>query len=291
MPKAAATIACPDRPAPMAWPVEPTVTYVEPDYFALPPLQALRRRASSRLSRYLERSPRRLALERPLVSFTFDDAPVSAYELGAEALERAGGRGVYFVASGLVGQRTKHYRIVDAAAVRDLRRRGHEIGLHGHSHCPLAWLDADALRVEMERNRAELAEIDDEIDARNFAYPFGMVALERKRQIAAMTDSARGIVPGINCNGFDAQHLRTYELANARLNRAELFAQLERARRLRGWLIFTLHDVAPDPSPFGCSPDLFQAALQGALARGFEIVTVAQALARSGPGIASGAAA
>ena len=53
-------------------------------------------------------------------------------------------------------------------------------------------------------------------------------------------------------------------------------ACLDAARRKRGWLIFTLHDVSASPSPFGCTPALLRAALEGAAARGFEIVTVAR---------------
>jgi hypothetical protein len=51
--------------------------------------------------------------------------------------------------------------------------------------------------------------------------------------------------------------------------------------KIRGWLIFCIHDIANHPSPYGCTPDLLEAAIEGARRRGVEAVTVAQGLARS----------
>ena len=188
---------------------------------ALPRLESRsrlsRRRASSRLSRYFARAPRRLVNARPMVSFTFDDAAASAHTIGAPMVEQAGGRGVYYIATGLVGRRTTHYSIVDRSQVRELHARGHEIGMHGHSHCAVGWLKPQALRDELARNCDELARIDSRIEALNFAYPFGLVAVERKRALAEITTSSRSIAPGMNAGLFDAQYLRSVELANARL--------------------------------------------------------------------------
>jgi peptidoglycan/xylan/chitin deacetylase (PgdA/CDA1 family) len=257
------------------------IALAPPRYRDLSWIEAARRRASSRLSRYFARTPHRLDNARPLVSFTFDDAAASAHTLGAPLLERAGARGVFYIATGLVGRRTTDYAMLDRSAVRDLHRRGHEIGLHGHHHSAVGWLGRDALREEIHRNQGELAEIDAGIAARNFAYPFGIVSVERKRALAEITSSSRSIAPGVNPRRFDSQYLRSVELADARLTPRRLADWLETARRSRGWLVFTLHDISPSPSPFGCTPGLLKAAILGAVSRGFEIVTVAQALAQS----------
>jgi peptidoglycan/xylan/chitin deacetylase (PgdA/CDA1 family) len=115
--------------------------------------------------------------------------------VGASLVERAGGRGVYYIATSLLGRRTTHYPIVNRSEVRDLFVRGHEIGLHGHGHYAVGSLNNDGLRDDLERNRAELADIDIGIDARNFAYPFGLVAVERKRTLAGISSSSRSIAP------------------------------------------------------------------------------------------------
>ena len=247
----------------------------------VPVARTLLRRASSRLARYLLRAPRRLRSDRPLISFTFDDAPRSAFTTGAPILESAGGRGVFYIASGLIETAYPCYELVRPADIRDLRRRGHEIALHGFRHAPVTELSAEALRADIARNRADLEAIEPGLGSPNFAYPFGQLALGAKSTLSGLVGSSRGIVPGVNGDGFDAQNLRSVELADARLSRAQMADWLNRAARLRGWLIFTLHDVADRPSPYGCTPTFLRSALEGAAARGFEIVTVGQALART----------
>ena len=60
---------------------------------------------------------------------TFDDGGASAL-VAADALERHGWRGHFFIATGLLG--TPGF--LDADGVRDLADRGHGIGGHSHTH-------------------------------------------------------------------------------------------------------------------------------------------------------------
>jgi peptidoglycan/xylan/chitin deacetylase (PgdA/CDA1 family) len=62
-------------------------------------------------------------------AITFDDGGASALH-AAEALERRGWRGHFFITTGRVG--TKGF--LDAAGVRELAARGHAVGGHSHSH-------------------------------------------------------------------------------------------------------------------------------------------------------------
>jgi peptidoglycan/xylan/chitin deacetylase (PgdA/CDA1 family) len=55
---------------------------------------------------------------------------------------------------------------------------------------------------------------------------------------------------------------------------------LERARLSNAWLILYTHDVAKDPSPWGCTPEALQRLIDQAVADGFEVVTVAEGAAR-----------
>jgi hypothetical protein len=49
-----------------------------------------------------------------------------------------------------------------------------------------------------------------------------------------------------------------------------------------GWLIFYSHDVAAEPSPYGCSPSLLRHALDAAIRRKIPILNVADALRCAG---------
>jgi len=66
---------------------------------------------------------------RPLF-ITFDDGGIAAHTWIAEALERRGWRGHFFVTAGRIGSAT----FLSADQIRDLRDRGHVIGTHSYSH-------------------------------------------------------------------------------------------------------------------------------------------------------------
>ena len=64
-----------------------------------------------------------------LPAFTFDDGGIGA-QLAAETLEAKGLRGYFFITANYIGTRG----FLDAAAIRDLNRRGHVLGSHSCSH-------------------------------------------------------------------------------------------------------------------------------------------------------------
>lgn len=64
-----------------------------------------------------------------LPAFTFDDGGIGA-QLAADALEAKGWRGYFFITANYIGTRG----FLDAAAIRDLNRRGHVVGSHSCSH-------------------------------------------------------------------------------------------------------------------------------------------------------------
>ena len=241
----------------------------------------LTRKISNRLASHVPVDVRRLANKAPIVSFTFDDVPESAHSRGAAMLERAGSRGTYYVSTALLGCRTREWTLIDRDGVADLHRRGHEIGLHTHSHRAVSSLSGEELRVEVEENRARIRDISAAIDPQNFAYPFGFASFPRKLQLSRLANSSRSVRPGINVGAFDAQYVKCVELTDARLSRAELELFLDAVVVKNGWLVFLSHDVSPSPSPYGCSTSLLERALDGVAARGIAIVTVAQALRQS----------
>jgi peptidoglycan/xylan/chitin deacetylase (PgdA/CDA1 family) len=216
-----------------------------------------------------------------MVSFTFDDAAASAGDAGAERLEKMAGRATYYIASGLAKQNAAGYSVIDRDRVRELHLGGHEIGLHGHAHRAVGALSAQDFRDDLQENREWLEAIHEGIRPANFAYPYGLASFARKRQLGALVTSSRSVTPGVNAGVFDPQFLRCVELADKRLTPEALASYLDIATRASGWLIFCSHDIADHPTPFGCTPSLFQRALDEVAARNVEIVTIAAALERS----------
>lgn len=115
------------------------------------------------------------------LTITFDDGYIDNFETCAPMLEAAGLPATFFVTTSMIGtdKQTswdKHQGIASRWMtwdhVRDLRRRGFEIGAHTMTHANLAGLEEDAAREELLGSKTRLEqELGEEV--RLFSYPFG----------------------------------------------------------------------------------------------------------------------
>jgi peptidoglycan/xylan/chitin deacetylase (PgdA/CDA1 family) len=86
---------------------------------------------------------------------TFDDGGKSAVRIGDE-LCRRGWRGHFFITTGLIGRRT----FLTAGEIRHLRRSGHLVGSHSHSHPDIyRELQWEQMIVEWRRSSDLLAQL------------------------------------------------------------------------------------------------------------------------------------
>ena len=243
-----------------------------------PPLRA---RLSHRLAQHTRTVPGHLAPPAPMVSFTFDDAPVCACTLGARMLDAHGAKGTFYIAGGLIGTRGPHWQEADDADIAALHAGGHEIGAHTYSHAFVPNLSAEAIRGEAARTRARLNAIVPDLTLESFAFPFGFGSVGAKRVLGTLYRSGRSIMPGLNRGRADLMFLRANPLMDGSTDVGRIERLMDEALSRNGWLIFYGHDVADAPSPYGCTPALLDAALQAAEARGIARVTVREALRRA----------
>jgi peptidoglycan/xylan/chitin deacetylase (PgdA/CDA1 family) len=237
---------------------------------------------SGKVSRFLARNVRtKSAIMRntgPLVSFTFDDVPASACDVGAPILERHGACGTFYVCGGGCGAPSPCGVLASAGQLRDLWAKGHEIGCHTYSHPAVTGISERELAADLARNQDFFNAIEWGIRARNFAYPYGNFSFHTKRLIERGFDSCRSLIHGVNAGRVDFGALKTWCLENASMDRARVAALIAETVRVRGWLIFTSHDVGDAPSRYGVTPDLFNFAVTTAQQEGCSAVTVAGAL-------------
>ncbi len=215
----------------------------------------------------------------PIVTFTFDDVPASACELGAGILEKYGARGTFFVAGGNCGTTTAAGPA--RASIDQLRAvwsNGHEIGCHTYSHPTVRCMSFDEIDVELDRNQSVLRKIDSSIAVRNFAYPYGDLSIRTKRYLEDRFDSCRAGHPGINSGLADLGSLNAWPLENATLDRAKIAALIAETVQTNGWLIFCSHDVTEPPNRYGVSPDLLEWTVSTAKDAGCLLMTVADSL-------------
>jgi peptidoglycan/xylan/chitin deacetylase (PgdA/CDA1 family) len=250
---------------------------------ARPTMEAVSSRLPDRLVEPLRRRHYRLRYAREvdidlrpaLVSFTFDDFPVSALE-GARQLEQRGWRGTFYVNSGLLGRAWHDEQHCGADDVTQLAARGHEIGNHTHSHLRCAGQGAAVLQREYEQSQAALAAWNGN---QSFAYPHGSFDLHALGQISVRFGTARTVERGVNVGRTDFNRLRASSISRDQSLQSPI-SMVDLAVSGGGWLIFYTHDVRPEPSRWGCTPERFAAILDYVQHAGLEVVTVAEGARR-----------
>jgi peptidoglycan/xylan/chitin deacetylase (PgdA/CDA1 family) len=181
-------------------------------------------------------------LERPMVSFSFDDAPATACEAGARVLEARGLRGTYYFAAGLTGTRRADGPFRHRGGRRPPARR--------RPRDRLPHLLAPGLRPGLANET--LADID--LNARHlaewgagepvsFAYPYGDVAAPAKTALAGRFKTLRALHHGLIANGADLNQAPAVGIEGADGEQVAL-DWLDKAHRRKAWLILYTHDVS-----------------------------------------------
>lgn len=237
---------------------------------------ALVEKVSRRLARHFPTATLAARGFGPIVSFTFDDAPVSAATQGAAVLEDEGARGTFYLSAGMLGGHSDIQPIVSAAQVRDLAYRGHEIACHSFGHLELCRWTNEALRADLDANRGALMKLSGAAPT-NFAYPYGRFSLQTKHLLETRFTSCRGIYPGVNVGEIDLGLLHAVPLYDCGGDEA-ILRWIAAAARRRGWLIFVTHDVQDHPTRFGTEPERLRAYVRAAKAAGCACMTVERTL-------------
>ena len=211
------------------------------------------------LGGFLCTRPAKIAWPGGVVSFTFDDFPRSAWTNGGAILEKYDRRGTYYAAMGMAGTSNNLGALFDLDDLRTAHAHGHEIACHTYHHLDCGRLTPTDIAVEVDRNAAALAQALGGAAVTNFAYPFGGVSISAKSELAPHFASCRGTGRGINHGTVDLADLLSTSLYSRTFDRERLCQLIDDAQAAAGWLILYTHDVAEQPSPFGCTPAEFQA--------------------------------
>jgi peptidoglycan/xylan/chitin deacetylase (PgdA/CDA1 family) len=247
-------------------------------FVAYSPDRSLKGKLRRRLVRLIERRPARLALDRPMVSFSFDDVPASATSAGAKALEARGLKGTYYISAGLAGREGPMGRYATREEVMALPAAGHEIACHTFSHLDCGAASRPAIEEDVARNRTALAEWG-AAPLKNFAYPYGDVSWASKTALGARYSVLRAVRRGLIEDGTDLNQAPAVGIEGPGGERTAR-VWLERAIRRKAWLILYSHDVCGTPSEWGCTPGALARLIDAALVGGCEVVTVAEGAAR-----------
>lgn len=229
---------------------------------------------------HLRRKPLAMAQAGGVISFTFDDFPRSALSAGGAILERHGLHGTYYGAMSLLGGEDQGQILMTREDLAALRERGHELGCHTYSHVNCRSLGEAALKQELSENNRQARLLGGGEDFVSFSYPFGEISLSAKALAARRFATARGIMPGINRGTVDLAALLANSLYGGLENAESARRLIEETGRSGGWLVFYTHDVTERPSPYGCTPEHFAAAVEAAAGSGCDVLTMEKAYER-----------
>jgi len=231
-----------------------------------------------RLSRHLGIRPIDVRLTQPIVSFTFDDFPISAFRAGGSILEEFGATGTYYVALDLLGRRMPVGMIASIDDLQEVVARGHELGCHTFTHCH-AWKTHPRLFEEsILDNRLAFAQVMPGVPFETHSYPISTPHPRTKLIAGKYFACCRGGGQTFNAGRVDLNRLNAFFLEKSRSDLAAVKGLIDRNKESRGWLIFVTHDISEEPTNFGCTPEFLREVVKYSLQSGAAVLPVAKAL-------------
>ena len=251
-----------------------------------------RQRIAGEATRVLFRRQLAVRTPAPLVSFTFDDFPRSAFLEASSILTRYDILGTYYVSMSLAGKQSQMGPMYQTEDLKELARLGHELGCHTFGHCHSWNTPPDIYEKAILDNQQALNEVLPGTAFQTFSYPFSGPRLAVKQVAGRHFLCCRG--GGLRAGRFLFRHqaggqtfnsgitdlnlLCAFFLEQSRENPEAVKALIDQNAQARGWLIFATHDVCEKPSRFGCTPAFFEQVVQWSLESGARILPVVKVL-------------
>ena len=129
---------------------------------------------------------------------------------------------------------------------------------HTFGHRDIRHVDRASLAADLADNARYLDSVDPRPGRRNFAYPYNSGSFGKRPMLAHAYRTCRAGGEAINRGPTDPTFLRAVEIRQPETHVAGLTRWIDAVVEKPGWLIFFTHDVAPAPTPFGCTPAAFE---------------------------------
>ena len=215
-------------------------------------------------------------LDKPLISFTFDDCPKSVVDEALPELEKYGWQSSIYMSMGLCGI-TNHLGLhMSESDVVAAYKSGHEIGDHTFDHIDATTISPELFSENIEKNQAQLNMLGLP-PSQTFAYPYGQLDVGSKKIVHRKFKGARGIKSRIHRTNADLNQLNSNQLYSGQ-NCDDLMKNIAKLAESHGWLTIFTHDVRDNPSDFGCTIDEFKAVVEAVKNIDANVMTVIDAI-------------
>lgn len=245
------------------------------------PARDLGARIARRLTPLQARRSLSIKLERPLVSFTFDDCPHSAFKYGVPVLEAQNWRSSLYICCSLFGQ-SNHFGLhMSADDTKAAHHNGHEVGNHTYHHFDATSLSLPDFKRDIEKNQESLNAIGLP-QCSTFAYPYGETYPALKTYIGQNFKGARGIKPVAHHRQADLNQIGSYSLfsdtTHSSHSHSRLLNALDHLKRQPAWITIFTHDISDRPTPWGCTPTNFKSIVDKLIEIEAQVLPVSEAI-------------
>ena len=215
----------------------------------------------------------------PLISFTFDDFPVSALHTAGSILIEHGLVGTYYSSFGLMGTVAPTGQIFSADDIPILLDAGHELGCHHYHSYDTS---PETFEASIVANRKALQDFGSNLNFVSMSYPISGPRPATKRRCQRHFAACRSGGQSINQGKSDLNALRSFFLEQSRDDLKVVERKIADTVKSNGWLIFATHDVAASPTRYGCTPDFFHRVVEASIRSRAKLVSVSKGLQETG---------
>lgn len=231
------------------------------------------------LSTYLYCNIVKLNLLQPLISFSFDDAPHTAFTNGTEIMKMFGARATFYVSLGNLGDDSPSGVIASYDDLHLALDEGHELGCHTFDHINSWEAKPKHFVQSVLRNRQALSNLIPEATFPSLAYPICNPRPLTKRLVGKLFHCCRNGGQTFNFGHIDLNLLKAFFLDRRIGNTVDVVKYLINQNSIfRGWLIFATHDIDDNPSRYGCSKKYFMEVVKYAFNSHALLLPVSEAL-------------
>ena len=229
-------------------------------------------------STYCSRRLVSIELTTPIISFSFDDAPQTAFIMGGDTLKKHDARATFYISLGRLESASPSGTIASQVDLCRAVAEGHELGCHTFDHID-PWKTKTAVFEEsIFKNGRCLAKILPETTFSTFAYPFCGPHPATKRRVGKLFDCCRGGGQTFNAGSTDFNLLKAFFLDVRNGDTIDTVRRMiDCNAEFQGWLIFATHDIGDDPSPYGCKKDFFEEVVAYSASSGSLLLPVGKA--------------